>query len=253
MAVDNTNRFTGKAELYVQARPRYADVLFSYMKEDLQLREGSVVVDVGSGTGIMSDQLLSAGYVVYAVEPNEDMRKQAELQLGKCANFVSLQGEASKIPLEDASVDCVVAAQAFHWFDADAFRIECQRILRSDGFVLLVYNMRDMDNPLTKDLARLHVQFNPTFHGFSNGLKESDLQHFFKGACEVKSWNNDQLMTKKSFIERVLSSSYSPREGDANYERFLEGIEQLFLQYVQDDRVRYPHNTIVYAGKLLDV
>lgn len=113
--------------------------------------------------------------------------------------------------------------------------------------------MRDMDNPLTKDLARLHVQFNPTFHGFSNGLKESDLQHFFKGACEVKSWNNDQLMTKKSFIERVLSSSYSPREGDANYERFLEGIEQLFLQYAQDDRVRYPHNTIVYAGKLLDV
>lgn len=253
MAVDNTNRFTGKAELYVQARPRYADALFSYMKEDLQLREGSVVVDVGSGTGIMSDQLLSAGYVVYAVEPNEDMRKQAELQLGKCANFVSLQGEASKIPLEDESVDCVVAAQAFHWFDADAFRIECQRILRPDGFVLLVYNMRDMDNPLTKDLVRLHAQFNPAFHGFSNGLKESDLQHFFKGACEVKSCNNDQLMTKKSFIERALSSSYSPREGDANYARFLEDIEQLFLQYEQDGKVRYPLNTVVHAGKLLDV
>lgn len=47
MAVDNTNRFTGKAELYVQARPRYADALFSYMKEDLQLRIGGVVADVG--------------------------------------------------------------------------------------------------------------------------------------------------------------------------------------------------------------
>lgn len=252
MSVDYTNRFTGKAELYVQARPRYADALFSYMKKDLQLREGGIVADVGSGTGIMSDQLLSVGYVVYAVEPNEDMRKQAELQLGKCENFISLQGEASKIPLENASVDCIIAAQAFHWFDADAFRVECQRILRPDGIVLLVYNMRDMDNPLTKDLARLHAQFNPAFHGFSNGLKESDLKNFFKGACEVKSWNNDQVMTKNAFIERALSSSYSPRESDTNYERFLEEMEKLFLRYAQDDRVRYPHNTIVYAGKLLD-
>lgn len=110
MSVDHTNRFTGKAELYVQARPRYADALFSYMKKDLQLREGGIVADVGLGTGIMSDQLLSVGYVVYAVEPNEDMRKQAELQLGKCENFISLQGEASKIPLENASVDCIIAA-----------------------------------------------------------------------------------------------------------------------------------------------
>lgn len=222
------------------------------MKKDLQLRKGGIVADVGLGTGIMSDQLLSLGYVVYAVEPNEDMRKQAELQLGKCENFISLQGEVSKIPLENASVDCIIAAQAFHWFDADAFRVECQRILRPDGIVLLVYNMRDMDNPLTKDLARLHAQFNPAFHGFSNGLKDSDLKNFFKGACEVKSWNNDQVMTKNTFIERALSSSYSPRESDTNYERFLEEMEKLFLRYAQDDRVRYLHNTIVYAGKLLD-
>lgn len=201
------------------------------MKKDLQLREGGIVADVGLGTGIMSDQLLSVGYVVYAVEPNEDMRKQAELQLGKCENFISLQGEASKIPLENASVDCIIAAQAFHWFDADAFRVECQRILRPDGIVLLVYNMHDMDNPLTKDLARLHAQFNPAFHGFSNGLKDSDLKNFFKGACEVKSWNNDQVMTKNAFIERALSSSYSPRESDTNYERFLEEMEKLFLRY----------------------
>lgn len=59
-------------------------------------------------------------------------------------------------------------------------------------------------------------------------------------------------MTKNAFIERALSSSYSPRESDTNYERFLEEMEKLFLCYAQDDRVRYPHNTIVYAGKLLD-
>jgi predicted RNA methylase len=100
MAVDNTNRFTGKAELYVQARPRYADALFSYMKEDLQLRIGSVVADVGSGTGIMSDQLLSAGYVVYAVEPNEDMRKQAELQLGKCVILFRCRAKLARFLLK---------------------------------------------------------------------------------------------------------------------------------------------------------
>ena len=69
----NTNRFDGKGEIYAKARPKYATELFEYLKNVLNIPAGSVFADIGSGTGIFTEQLLGCGYKVYAVEPNDDM------------------------------------------------------------------------------------------------------------------------------------------------------------------------------------
>ena len=69
----HTNRFDGKGEIYAKARPKYATELFEYLKNVLNIPAGSVFADIGSGTGIFTEQLLGCGYKVYAVEPNDDM------------------------------------------------------------------------------------------------------------------------------------------------------------------------------------
>ena len=69
----HTNRFDGKSEIYAKARPKYATELFEYLKNVLNIPAGSVFADIGSGTGIFTEQLLGCGYKVYAVEPNDDM------------------------------------------------------------------------------------------------------------------------------------------------------------------------------------
>ena len=91
--MDNTQKFSGKADVYQQARPNYAQAMLDFIASKWQIGEGSLVADVGSGTGIFTRQLLGLGAKVYAVEPNADMRAMAERLLGGNPNFVSVIGD----------------------------------------------------------------------------------------------------------------------------------------------------------------
>ncbi|MBQ9120861.1 MAG: hypothetical protein IJY12_00680 [Clostridia bacterium] len=75
--MDNTTRFDGKGEIYAKARPKYAAGLLEYLKNTRSIPAGSVFADIGSGTGIFTEQLLNFGYTVYSVETNTDMRRKA--------------------------------------------------------------------------------------------------------------------------------------------------------------------------------
>ncbi len=232
--MDNTGKFTGKGAVYAAARPRYAEGLLAYLADGAGLAPGALVADVGSGTGIFSEQLLDAGYRVIGVEPNDDMRTQAERTLGGREGFASVQGTADDTGLAPASVDCVTTAQAFHWFDAQAFKRECCRILKPGGIVAIVYNMRDMESPYMQAFAELTRRFYPAFKGFSNGLNEAELPAFFDGTCDVRRWDNPQLLTREAFVARALSSSRAPREGDASYPRYLEELDALFDRFAEE-------------------
>lgn len=248
--MNNTEKFTGKGQIYAKARPKYAPELFSYLKEKLALTSATTIADIGSGTGIFTEQLLDQGYHVYAVEPNQDMRRQAEKNLGKRANFVSIAGDAENTTLPANSVDYVTAAQAFHWFDQARFRQKCQRILKADGKVIIVYNSRIADAICNQKLAALLKQYCPNFHGFSNGIAAVDCRQFFTGNCDTFQTENDQEYTRQGFVNRTLSSSYSLKAGDKNYEQFVAAVGKLFDQLAQDGKLLVPMKTEAYIGKI---
>lgn len=135
---DPTARFSNRARAYARARPSYPEETLAILRAHHGLVVSpaagpSVVADVGAGTGIFTRLLLDAGARVFAVEPNADMRAEAERALfgpSYAGRFTSVDGRAEATTLEPASVDLVVAAQAFHWFDVEAARLEHARILR---------------------------------------------------------------------------------------------------------------------------
>lgn len=245
---DHTTRFDGKGDIYAKARPRYAPALFEYLHSSLNIEAGAVFADIGSGTGIFSEQLLQQGYRVFAVEPNGDMRKKAEEKLGSNPNFTSVNGKDSNTGLAEQSVDHITAAQAFHWFDAEAFRRECRRILKQNGKIILAYNARDEQAESNKALAELCRKYNPEFHGFSGGIKEETCLDFYGGNCEVFCCDNSQVYNRQGYIDRVLSSSYSLREKDSGFEAYLEEINKLFDRFAVDGVMTVPMHTIAYIG-----
>jgi ubiquinone/menaquinone biosynthesis C-methylase UbiE len=95
-------------------RPRYPDGLISYLKSELGFSEKSIVADIVSGTGILSEMFLRNGNIVLGVEPNEDMRKIAEANLGSYSNFRSVNGSAESTKLSEGSIDFITAGQSFH-------------------------------------------------------------------------------------------------------------------------------------------
>ena len=141
---DATTRFTSRVGDYVRWRPTYPQELVTLLETETEVRPPAHVADVGSGTGISTVALLDAGYEVFAIEPNAAMRAAAEKSLAGRTGFHSLAGTSAATGLLPASVDLVVAAQAFHWFDLPLTRVEFQRILKPGGYVALVWNSRKL-------------------------------------------------------------------------------------------------------------
>lgn len=246
--MNNTNRFDGKGDLYAKARPKYANELFDYMKSSLNISDNSVFADIGSGTGIFTEQLLVCGYRVYAVEPNADMRKKAEEKLHRYENFYSVDGTADNTKLQDKSVDYITVAQAFHWFEAHAFKDECERILKPDGKIIIVYNSRDTQAECTKALAELRREYNPEFHGFSNGISEENCLTFFNNNCDVFKCDNSLTYDRQGYIDRLLSSSYSLKEDNPRFFEYIDSINNLFDRFAVDGKITVPTYTVAYIG-----
>ena len=245
-----TIRFAGTGEIYAKARPKYAPGLFDYLKNTLKIPAGSVFADIGSGTGIFTGQLLDCGYRVCAVEPSEDMRKKAEEKLSHNKDFISVDGSDADMKLPSGSVDYITAAQAFHWFDAEAFRAECRRVLKPGGKVIIIYNSRDEKAACTKVLADLRHKYNPEFHGFSNGISDEKCTAFFAGSCEIFRADNTQVYDRQGYINRVLSSSYSLKEGDDRYAEYLKDINGIFDMFSSDGYIAVPTLTVAYIGEI---
>src|SRR6476659_6264925 len=147
-----TSRFSDRVENYVRYRPGYPAEVLPALAKDCGLTPKDTVADLASGTGIWTRTLLENGNVVYAVEPNQEMRQAGERLLAGFPNFISVDGKAEATTLPDAGVDFVTAAQAAHWFDRQRARREFVRILRPGGLLVLLWNEREVDTtPFLRD------------------------------------------------------------------------------------------------------
>ncbi|RAV01417.1 class I SAM-dependent methyltransferase [Paenibacillus sp. YN15] len=249
--MNNTGKFTGKAELYAKARPGYPQAMLDRIAQAAGIGAGSEVADIGAGTGIFSRALLTCGCRVYGVEPNADMRAVAERELADEQRFVPVAGTAEDTTLPGGSVDAVTVAQAFHWFDAEAFGQECRRILRPGGQVVLVWNSRIHNRDSVRENEAVLREFCPNFTGFSGGIAYLDdkIGGFFHQNFTVEKFPNDLPFDKTGFIERNLSSSYSLKPGDPRYEEYVAALEDLFDRCAQDGIYMQPNETVAYWGR----
>ena len=148
--------FSRGAQAYARGRPDYPSQTRAWLLEDLGLRAGRVVLDLGAGTGKFTRTLLASGASVIAVEPVPQMLEQ----LAQSApDARAMAGEAEHIPLADSAVDAVVCAQAFHWFATSAALAEIRRVLKPGGVFGLIWNVRDESVEWVARLTALLVPY----------------------------------------------------------------------------------------------
>jgi SAM-dependent methyltransferase len=249
---DSKERFSSRVADYVRFRPGYPHEALALLKSECGLRSGHVIADVGCGTGFLGELFLKNGNRVYGIEPNKEMREAGEEYLASYDSFVSVDASAEATTLEDATIDLVTAGQAFHWFDPAAARREFARILKPDGWVVVMWNDREMNSAFATAYEDVLVKFGTDYKRVRESYPETAaMREFFAGgSMEQRSVPNAQILDWDGLVGRLRSSSYAPLEGQSNYAPMMAALDELFRANQVDGRVKMEYSTHVYYGRL---
>lgn len=249
---DATERFSDRVADYVRYRPRYPAAALDVLRDAVGLTPSWTIADVGSGTGFSAEPFIAAGHVVYAVEPNPAMRSAAVALFGACPELHSVDGTAEDTTLRGASVDLVVAGQAFHWFDPPAARREFARILRGERWTALLWNTRQTDTtPFLRAYEDLIRTFGTDYGAVRHDHLDPDvLAAFFGGPYERRVLPNAQVLDFEALSGRLRSSSYVPAAGQAGHDEMLRALRTIFDAHATRGTVSLLYDLEVYTGRL---
>lgn len=251
-ASNATSRFSDRVENYIRYRPGYPPEVVNTLKQECGLTTQSSIADIASGTGIWSRMLLENGNPVFGVEPNIDMRKAGERLLSHFPTFTSVNGKAEATTLPDASVHFVTAAQAAHWFDRVAARREFCRILKPAGWLVLLWNEREVDTtPFLRDYERLLLTYGTDYEDVRHERTTGAVNDFFDPApYQERVFPMRQEFDYAGLEGRLLSSSYAPGLGHPKHAPMLNALRRIFDQHASNGLVNFDYKTRVYFGRL---
>lgn len=250
--IANKNLFDNRAENYSKGRFGYAQAVVDLLCNEI-LKPNDKIADIGSGTGIFAEEFIKRGYDVYCVEPNDNMRAQAEKIFADNPHFISVAATAEHTTLSANSIDVVTAASAFHWFDADKFEKECKRILKPDRILFTVINSRDYNDPFTVAQHDLCKKLCPDFTSLRHGLEQSvpQFEKLFGQNLKCAQFDFPLEYTKERFLQRSLSSSYAPMPDTEEYQKYIQELRALMELYApNNDKIVVPNSSVAYWGKL---
>jgi SAM-dependent methyltransferase len=251
-ASNATSRFSDRVENYIRYRPGYPPEVLQVLETECGLNPSHLIADIASGTGIWTRMLLENGNRIFGVEPNPDMRQAGKRLLADSSNFVSVDGSAEATTLADRSVDFVTAAQAAHWFDRQRARAEFARILKPDGWLVLLWNERLVDTtPFLRDYEQLLLTFGTDYEDVRHERTTDAVNEFFDPSpFQERAFAMSQQFDYAGLEGRLLSSSYAPAQGHPKHEPMLKELRRIFNEQAENGRVSFDYKTRVYFGKL---
>jgi len=218
--------FSGVATVYEDARPGYPPEVLAWLGGHLDLGPGRLIVDLAAGTGKLTRGLLESGATVIAVEPVEGMRTTL-VRAVPGARVVA--GVAQAIPLATASVDALTVAQAMHWFATGPAVEEMHRVLRPGSHLAVVWNRRDLSDPLQMALDTLLAPLQGDTPSGLTGAWRHALEtatdggpRFVADAHVAVPWR--QPVDVEGVAGRVASVSFVAALDDAARARLLEEV-----------------------------
>ncbi len=243
--------FSAKVADYVASRPGYPPALLDRLEALGALPPAARVADIGSGTGLLTADLIARGHEVFAVEPNQAMRAAADARLGGSARYRSVAGSAEATTLEAGTIDLVTAAQAFHWFAITAARAEFLRILAPAGQVALIWNDRVTDDPL-------HGAMDEIFARHGGAQRDALAAHedlsavplfFGQGMSRTIELPHLQQLDRAGLVALALSRSYMPLRDSAEGLAAVHDTSAVFDAFARDGRVDVRYRCVAIVGR----
>jgi SAM-dependent methyltransferase len=232
------------ADAYDRGRPTFPTEAVSWLVGP----NPTTVLELGAGTGKLTSVLVELGHDVHATEPDPGMLTVLRRHL---PDVPTSESGAEEIPLPDRSVDVVVAAQAFHWFDHERALPEIARVLRPGGHLALAWNARDERIPWVRRLGRLLGSA-----GGATGVPESPdalVQSDLFGFVEDKQFPFWQQIDRDSIIDLATSRSYITTLDEEAREKLLADVLAFYEDFGRGmDGMQLPYRCECFRAQVID-
>jgi ubiquinone/menaquinone biosynthesis C-methylase UbiE len=232
--------FGGVAEAYDRGRPSYPRKAAAWLTSE----ESLTVLELGAGTGKLTEQLVALGHDVHATDPDPAM---LEILKARLPGVRTTEAFAEEIPGPDSVYDVVVGAQCFHWFDTDRAVPEIARVLKPGGSVALTWNERDERIPWVRKLGRI-IGTSKQATDPTDILKRS-LQFLY---VETETFTHWQTVDRNSIQDLVLSrSNIAVLDDDARAAK-LDELLAFYDDYGRGmDGMQLPYNTRCFRARVI--
>ena len=217
--VRSARSFGAAASVYGAARPGYPVDAVAWLVGD-----ATRVLDLGAGTGKLTEALIALDRDVIAVDPVEEMLEELEVRVPGVPRIL---GTAEDIPVEDSSVDAVVAGQAWHWFQPERAVPEIARVLRPGGTLGIVWNSRDTSVEWLRQAGEIMHERHDASASFRDYVRVG--RPF--GPVEEHSVEWVQRMSRARFLDLVRSRSYYLTAPPAEQRSVIAALETLLTTH----------------------
>ena len=233
--------FGRAADVYERSRPSYPPAAVARLAEVLGIGPARDVLDLAAGTGKFTRLVAALGARVVAVEPSAAMREEFAAVL---PGVTVHEGTGEQVPLPDASVDVVVVAQAFHWFDAPRACVEIARVLRPGGGLGLIWNERDESVPWVAELSRvMQWDVRMPYQVGTDFRAVLDASGEFTPA-RYERFSFAQELDREGLCDRVATTSYIASMDPESREAILDSVRALVVNF--PERFELPYGTEVF-------
>lgn len=242
--------FSQAADSYERGRPEYPETAINFLVENMPIENGMTVLELGAGTGKLTKALLPFGAKLIALEPVAEMREKLK---ANAPGAEVMDGVAEKIPLADGSVDVVLVAQAFHWFKGPQALKEIYRVLKPDGVLALIYNVRDARVPWVAQMSEIldaHEGTTPQYRTmeWKRAFEETDLF----SSLTVEQFTHSQTGDLEMILDRVRSISYVAAMPTDERNKILQQVKKLIESHPNTSgksEIRMPYITNIFCSE----
>jgi len=248
--IDTIDRFTTKVGVYARYRWQYPQEAIAKIMEVAGLNDASVVADIGAGPGTVARHFVTRVGVVYAVEPNVEMRRQATDDLGQYPAFIPTAGRAEATTLPDRSVDAIAIGRALHWFDPEPTRLEFLRILKPGGWLATLGEERTQADLEEAIRAICTPELGWRTHDDKSHIERVSPDFYFgHESFDAYRFQEVSEETWEMFLGRIASRSAAPDPDHPLRVRFEQAARAVFDRFRQDGLLPVVHNTLLFMGQ----
>lgn len=250
--MQTTWNYTKLANAYIK-RPDYSFEAIDKMCNLMNISAQDKTCDIGAGAGHLTIELGKRGMQIHAIEPNDAMRENGIVRTKNMKNVSWSKGTAEQTNQGDNQFNAVTFGSSFNVCDQRRALAESLRICKSSGWFACMWNHRDLDDPIQKNIEAIIKSNLPNYN---YGLRRQDQAPILESSnlfdlIEFIEGNVTHEQSIAECVEAWRSHGTLYRETNEHDELFGKIICEIesYLNSLGVEKITIPYETRIWVAK----